>query len=152
MRAKSKLIALCPALILALTACGNKTADSGSSAVSAVGSTVGEPNSADFVSSTNESSTFVSSEESSNNTGLANSSPISGTDIGLETAKTAALKHAGIAEADASFTEAKLEYDDGRAEYDIKFTANAKRYEYEISPRTARCWGSRPRKFRTRRA
>lgn len=133
MKSKITLITLASAIIITFTACANSPADSGSSAASAVGSTVGEPNSAAFVSSANEGSTSVSATESSNTTGSANSSAISETGIGLEAAKAAALKHAGIAEADASFTEAKLEYDDGRAEYDIEFTANAKHYEYEIS-------------------
>ncbi len=133
MKSKITPIILASAIIITFTACANNPADSGSSATFSDG----EPSSAAFVSSANESSTFVSAAESSNNTGSANSSAISGTisetGIGLEAAKAAALKHAGIAEADASFTEAKLEYDDGRAEYDIEFTANAKRYEYEIS-------------------
>lgn len=54
-------------------------------------------------------------------------------EIGLDAAKTAALKHAGVSESDAEFTKAKLDYDDGNAEYEIEFTANSKRYEYEIS-------------------
>lgn len=128
-KSKSVILALASAIVITFTACAGSTADSGSFATSAVGSTVGEPNSADFVSSAKESSTAVSAAESSNNTGSADPR----TDIGLEAAKVAALNHAGIAEADASFTEAKREFDDGRVEYDIEFTANAKRYEYEIS-------------------
>lgn len=128
MKSKTTLITLASAIVITFTACAGSPADSGSFAPSAVGSTVGEPNSAAFVSSANEESAAVSAAESSN-TGSADP----GTDIGLEAAKAAALNHAGITEADASFTEAKREFDDGRVEYDIEFTANAKRYEYEIS-------------------
>lgn len=53
-------------------------------------------------------------------------------DIGLETAKAAAIKHAGVSASEAEFTKAKLDYDDGVAEYDIEFTANSMKYEYEI--------------------
>lgn len=124
-KSKSEILALASAIVITFTACAGSPADSGSFAPS----TVGEPNSAAFISSANGSSTAVSAAESTNNTGSADT----WTDIGLEAAKAAALDHAGIAEADASFTEAKREYDDGRVEYDIEFTANAKHYEYEIS-------------------
>lgn len=53
-------------------------------------------------------------------------------DIGLEAAKAAAVKHAGVSASEAEFTKAKLDYDDGVAEYDIEFTINSAEYEYEI--------------------
>lgn len=50
--------------------------------------------------------------------------------ISLKEAQTIALEHAGVAQADASFTKAKL---DG-SEYELKFTTtNRNQYEYEIS-------------------
>ncbi len=52
--------------------------------------------------------------------------------IGLDAAKEAALLDAGVAAADAEFTKAKLEYDDGVAEYDIEFYTATHAYEYEI--------------------
>lgn len=52
--------------------------------------------------------------------------------IVLDEAKTAALSHAGLSENDVVFVKAKLENDDGTAEYDIEFTANNVKYEYEI--------------------
>lgn len=56
--------------------------------------------------------------------------------ITLEEAQTAALSDAGVAAADATFTEGKLDYDDGQALYDVDFyTADAK-YEYEINAAT----------------
>lgn len=56
--------------------------------------------------------------------------------ITLEEAQTAALTDAGVAAADATFTEGKLDYDDGQALYDVDFyTADAK-YEYEINAAT----------------
>lgn len=52
--------------------------------------------------------------------------------IVLDDAKAAALNHAGLSENDVVFVKAKLEHDDGAAEYDIEFTANNFMYEYEI--------------------
>lgn len=50
----------------------------------------------------------------------------------VEKAKSAALKHAGVSEASAVFIKAKLDNDDGVYEYDIEFTTDSTRYEYEI--------------------
>lgn len=47
-------------------------------------------------------------------------------------AKAAALAHAGLKEADVTFTKVKLENDDGRSEYEIDFRKDAIKYEYEI--------------------
>lgn len=67
----------------------------------------------------------------------ANGSNVATADqITLEEAQTAALTDAGVAAADATFTEGKLDYDDGQALYDVDFyTADAK-YEYEINAAT----------------
>lgn len=52
--------------------------------------------------------------------------------IELEEAKSIALQHAGLSENDVVFAETKLERDNGRDEYDIEFTSNNVKYEYEI--------------------
>ncbi len=52
--------------------------------------------------------------------------------ITLDEAKNIALSHAGIAASEASFTKTKLDYDDGREEYDIEFLSDDYEYEYEI--------------------
>lgn len=67
----------------------------------------------------------------------ANGSNVATADqITLEEAQTAALTDAGVAAADATFTEGKLDYDDGLALYDVDFyTADAK-YAYEINAAT----------------
>ncbi len=51
----------------------------------------------------------------------------------METAKRIALQNAGVESADAAFTKAQLDYDDGVAEYEIEFVAGSTKYEYEIS-------------------
>ncbi|MCM1327832.1 MAG: PepSY domain-containing protein [Ruminococcus sp.] len=56
--------------------------------------------------------------------------------ITAEEAKSAALTHAGLKSSEVTFTEAKLDYDDGRAEYDVEFYSSSDEYEYEINAAT----------------
>lgn len=52
--------------------------------------------------------------------------------ISLETAKTIAIKDAGISREELSYSAAKLEWDDGRQIYDVEFCNVGIEYEYEI--------------------
>ncbi|MDO4808190.1 MAG: PepSY domain-containing protein [Coriobacteriales bacterium] len=52
--------------------------------------------------------------------------------IGEEAAKTAALTHASVAQADAIGLKAELDLDDGAAHYDVEFTAGGVEYDYNI--------------------
>lgn len=53
--------------------------------------------------------------------------------VGESAAQAAALAHAGVSQASASYLACWLEYDDGRPEhYEVEFTVGATRYEYEI--------------------
>lgn len=52
--------------------------------------------------------------------------------IGMEAAKQTALNHAGLSEGDVVITKIKLDYDDGRYEYEVEFTHNGAEYEYDI--------------------
>ena len=56
----------------------------------------------------------------------------SSADIGAGKAKTIALNHAGVSASNAVFLHAKLDYDDGRAVYDVDFWSGNKEYDYEI--------------------
>ena len=56
----------------------------------------------------------------------------SGNYITEEQARAAALEHAGVAEADAQFLSVRLDYDDGRAEYDVEFLHGTEEYDYTI--------------------
>ena len=56
--------------------------------------------------------------------------------IGTEQAKAAALRHAGCSAEQVVFTKAKLDYDDGRAIYEIEFTKDGLKYELEIDAAT----------------
>ena len=52
--------------------------------------------------------------------------------MGLEQAKSVALAHAGIEASAVTFTKGKLDYEDGRQEYEIEFVTADTKYEYEI--------------------
>ncbi|NCB94273.1 MAG: peptidase [Clostridia bacterium] len=58
--------------------------------------------------------------------------PVQSTYIGIDKAKNLAVSHAGLNLADVIFQKAKLENDDGRAEYEIEFYANGTEYEYAV--------------------
>lgn len=53
--------------------------------------------------------------------------------IGTSKAKKIALEDAGVQSSMASFTSAKLDYDDGIRVYDIEFHTDLAEYEYEIN-------------------
>ncbi len=53
-------------------------------------------------------------------------------------AKQIALKEAGVTAAEATFTKAKLDYDDGREEYEFEFFANGKEFEIDVDADTGR--------------
>ena len=56
--------------------------------------------------------------------------------IGEAKAKEIALSHAGLNTAQVTFLRAVLDYDDGRAEYDVEFWSGSKEYDYEIDAAT----------------
>lgn len=77
------------------------------------------------------------------NTGAANAAPITTSGsasqsayIGLEAAKEATLKHAGVSASDATFVEAEYDYDDGRMVYEVEFHVKGTEYDYEIDAQT----------------
>ena len=53
-------------------------------------------------------------------------------------AKQIALKEAGVAAAEATFTKAKLDYDDGREEYEFEFYADGKEFDVDVDANTGR--------------
>lgn len=68
--------------------------------------------------------------------GIAGSADPNSGYISEEAAKAAALEHAGLAEADLQAVRIKLDYDDGRAVYDVEFVQNTAEYDYEIDATT----------------
>ena len=55
-----------------------------------------------------------------------------GAQIDVEAAKEAAFSQAGVTEDAVTLTKAELEYDDGRAMYQIEYIYNDMEYEFEI--------------------
>lgn len=53
-------------------------------------------------------------------------------------AKKIALDKAGVTAAEATFTKAKLDYDDGREEYEFEFYANGREFEVDVDVNTGR--------------
>ena len=77
------------------------------------------------------------------NSGAANATPITPSGsasqsayIGLEAAKEAALKHAGVSSSQVTFLEAEYDYDDGRMVYEVEFHVKGTEYDYEIDAQT----------------
>lgn len=56
--------------------------------------------------------------------------------IGESRALQIALDHAGVKSSDTLFSYVKLDYDDGRYEYDVEFYAGNKEYDFEIDAST----------------
>ena len=56
--------------------------------------------------------------------------------ISVDKAKQIALDHAGISASSATFVFAKMDWDDGRMQYDVEFYANNIEYDYEIDANT----------------
>ena len=58
------------------------------------------------------------------------------TPIGAASAKSIALKHAGVSESSVLGMQVKAEWDDGSLEYKVEFWYNSTEYEYEINAYT----------------
>ena len=65
-----------------------------------------------------------------------NSETNSDNQISLETAKDKALSNAGVSDSKCTFTNTRLDIDDGIKVYDIEFKTSDKKYEYEIDAKT----------------
>lgn len=57
-------------------------------------------------------------------------------DIGSDEAKTAALSHAGLTEAQVTGLSVEKDEDDGRVKYEVEFRTNGMEYEYTIDAAT----------------
>lgn len=62
--------------------------------------------------------------------------------LGVEEAKEAALKHAGLTSQEVTFVKEELDYDDGVTEYEIEFVTSMAKYEYEINASDGKVLGS----------
>lgn len=69
----------------------------------------------------------------SSGSGSGSSSTPSSNYIGVDKAKSIALKDAGLSSSSVTFTKAKLDREDGVRVYEIEFFSSDKEYEYEIN-------------------
>ena len=53
-------------------------------------------------------------------------------------AKQIALDKAGVTAEEATFTKARLDYDDGREEYEFEFFANGREFDIDVDANTGR--------------
>ena len=58
--------------------------------------------------------------------------------IGVDKAKSIALKNAGLSASSVTFTKAKLDREDGVRVYEIEFYTSTKEYEYELNAKTGK--------------
>ncbi len=70
-------------------------------------------------------------------------------DIGFDRAKEIAVTNAGIQLADATFTKAEQDYDDGVSVYELEFYTAEAEYEYEINAATGEILDSQAEWFRS---
>lgn len=84
-------------------------------------------------SSTSGSTSSGSNSSGSSSSGSSSSSQTSNY-IGVDKAKSIALKDAGVSASAVKFTKAKLDRDDGKVRYEIEFFTHDTEYEYEIDP------------------
>lgn len=68
--------------------------------------------------------------------------------IDLDTAKKIAVADAGVTFSEATFIEAKLDFDDGVAVYEIEFYTSTHEYEYEINASTGKICSSKKESLR----
>lgn len=84
-------------------------------------------------SSGNADNSHGDSHDGSTSAGNATSSPSPiSSYIGVDKAKSIALKHAGLSASSVTFTKAKLDREDGIRIYEIEFYSRTQEYEYEI--------------------
>ena len=67
--------------------------------------------------------------------------PVTGSYITADQAKAAALTHAGVDAVDTVFLKVRLDWDDGRPEYDVEFYCGAMEYDYDIDALTGEVLG-----------
>lgn len=95
---------------------------------------------ADTASTNSNGGTITTLATDSNTNSGSNSNTAgntaNGSYIGEAKAKEIALNHAGLTEADVNFYRTKLDYDNGRVEYDVEFWKDYTEYDYDIDATT----------------
>lgn len=122
---KILFIALSIFCIFFAAGCNGNTVANTSTNTSAASSSNSDDDTPD-VSKTAQSQTEKNTQASTSNS----------TQISTDEAKKIALENAGVQESDAVYVNAKLDYDDGKAVYDVEFYSGSTEYDYEIDAST----------------
>ena len=85
---------------------------------------------------TTTTGTTATAAASTGNPTTATASTGSTNYIGEERAKEIALNHAGLTASGVTFVRSHLDWDDGRAQYEVEFYANNTEYDYDIDATT----------------
>ena len=138
---KSKVCCFMAAVIMSLAflfvnGCGNETgskqdSSNGNQSASGQEQSVGEQNTGQEQNQPADGQEQNPGEQQTQAGSQGNSVNQSG--IGMEEAKEAALKHAGLTAEEAVFVKEEMDYEDGRTEYELEFVSGTTRYKYEIS-------------------
>lgn len=96
-------------------------------------STAGKPTEAITKENTTEAKQNTADIKTNAGKSATNKQQTAANRISLDDAKAIALADANVSASSVTFTEAKLDYDDGIAVYDIEFYTSTHEYEYEIN-------------------
>lgn len=133
-------LSLAGAALTALLLAGCTQASAASGTVSAPKAMTTPAPQSEASPSESTASAPVAAPASQPTTSIAGSADPNSGYIGEDAAKTAALEHAGLTEADLQAVVIRLDYDDGRALYDVEFVrptdTGAEEYDYEIDALT----------------
>lgn len=144
MKKRYASLALCTALAALVMAGCSANAASGDTASAArpVAPAASEATPSAAPSATPESTAVapVAAPATQTTAGIAGSSDPNSGYLSEEQAKAAALDHAGLTESELKWISARLEYEDGRAEYDVEFVrtteTGTEEYDYELDATT----------------
>lgn len=132
----ASLFAAAALAALLLTGCAEAAAFQGRSTTAPLTGETTTPEDAVNVSPQSGASAPIAAPASDTTAGIAGSADPNSGYITEDAAKAAALEHAGLAETDLQAVRVKLDYDDGRAVYDVEFVrqvdTGAEEYDYEI--------------------
>lgn len=132
----ASLFAAAALAALLLTGCAEAAAFQSRSTTAPLTGETTTPEDAVNVSPQSGASAPIAAPASDTTAGIAGSADPNSGYITEDAAKTAALEHAGLAETDLQAVRVKLDYDDGRAVYDVEFVrqvdTGAEEYDYEI--------------------
>lgn len=142
---RKNLVVLATLMLSGIAGCAGNTNSVAMQAapVPSVESTTGESTAAETEAALQETSVEAGTAETAEPEGSAASAQVQPNQyqtvletapgsISMETAKSIAMKDAGISGESVSYSSAKLDWDDGRQVYDVDFFSVGIEYEYEI--------------------